>query len=200
MGSSSVAPATDLLEYHFRWSAAEHRAFYRALQREANRRGARRFIVPGALGLFAVVAIVAILGSDLSTATVALTLAPYVLLFLLWIALLKWGLAYLSAHAYRRAHAACIPHDQIRVVSEEGLEARCVTSTVKVRWSGIARIVETPDHFLFFTTPSCAIQLPKQAVTDGVGLEQLREILRAHVGERAELAGPDAVAAAGPGI
>jgi hypothetical protein len=197
MGSSTVAPGTDVLEYRFRWSAAEHRTFYRAVQREVSRRGFLRFIVPGALVVFAVVALVAMLGSDLPVATVALTLAPYVILFLLWIALLKWGLAYVNARAYRRAHAACIPHDQIRVISAEGLEARCVTSTVKVRWPGIARVIETQDHFLFFTTPSCAIQLPKQAVPGSLDLDRLREVLRAHVGERAELAKPQSVAPEG---
>lgn len=196
MGSSSVAPSTGL-EYRFRWSAVEHRAFYRALQREVSRRSFLRFLVPGALGLFAVVALVAIVGSELSVGTVIVVLAPYVLLFFFWIALLKWGMAYVSARMYRRAHAACIPHDQIRVISDEGLEARCVTSTVQVRWAGIVRTVETADYFLFFTTPSCAIQLPKQAITDGASLERLRDVLRAHLGARAELAGPKSVAPAG---
>jgi hypothetical protein len=61
-------------------------------------------------------------------------------------------------------------HDQVRVVSDDGIEAHCVTSDVKIQWRGISRVLETPEFFLFFTTPNCAFQLPKRAIP----AEQLR--------------------------
>ena len=193
LGSESRRP----LEYRFRWTAPAHRAFYRALQREVSRRGVLRFVVPGAIVVILVVVLFAVVGTRVPAATALLTMSPYLVLFALWLALLKWGLAYVSAYSYRRAHAPCIPHDQIRVVNTEGLEARCVTSTVQVRWPGIVRVVETPEFLLFFTTPSCAIQLPKEAVPDEEGLEELRTSLRHYLGARAELASVESGPAAG---
>jgi len=197
MSASVATQSPPPQEYRFRWTAATHRSFYRALQREVSRRGVLRFVVPGAIVVVVAVTLLAIIGARVPAGTVLLTLSPYLVLFALWLALLKWGLPYVSAYSYRRAHAPCIPHDQIRVVNADGFEARCVTSTVQVRWPGIVRVVETPEFLLFFTTPSCAIQLPKRAVPSEEALEELRTSLRHYLGARAELTSVESGAAAG---
>jgi hypothetical protein len=83
-----------------------------------------------------------------------------------WFVFDRWGLSYFSARAYERDHAPCIPNDQVRVLSPDGIAARCTTSDAAVRWTGVIKVRETPEFFLFFTTPGCAIQLPKRVVTD----------------------------------
>ena len=97
---------------------------------------------------------------------------------LVFLAYIRWGLAYSAARVYARHHAACIPNDQVRVLTTEGIEARCTTSTATVGWTGITKVRETPEFFLFFTTPSCAIQLPKRVVAD---VPALREWLDSRV-------------------
>ena len=78
----------------------------------------------------------------------------------------RWGQGLLNARAYARNHAACLPNDQIRVLDVNGLEATCTSSSARVKWAAVVRTVETAEFFLFFTTPNCAIQLPKRAVGD----------------------------------
>jgi hypothetical protein len=134
---------TDRLEFRFLWNAAEHRRFYNALRRAVWLRGSVRWLY---LVLFVFVAIT--IASDLrshgsSPAVVALVAAPYVIVGGMWFAFVRWGMPYLGARSYERNHRACIPHDQVRVVSADGIEARCVTSDVKVQWHGISRVLET---------------------------------------------------------
>jgi hypothetical protein len=81
-----------------------------------------------------------------------------------WFTFDRWGLAYFSARSYEHDHAPCIPNDQVRVLDGDGITARCTTSTASVQWTGVIKVRETPDFILFFTTPTCAIQLPKRAV------------------------------------
>lgn len=83
--------------------------------------------------------------SYLTPVTAAFMIAPYVVVIGAWFAYVFWGLPYLSARGYERNHRACIPHDQVRVVSTDGIEARCVTSDVKIQRHGISRIIETPE-------------------------------------------------------
>ena len=179
---------SDRLEFRFLWNAAEHRQFYRLVQRDVRRRrGLRAWTTPFwvlVLAFSVAVGTGAFHGPPLQS---ALEAAPYLLIIALWIALVAWGLPHLSARAYERGHAACIPHDQVRVITPDGIEAHCVTSDVKIRWSGISRVVETTESFLFFTTPNCAIQLPKRAAPDGEQLRALRAAVVHAVGSRADL-------------
>jgi YcxB-like protein len=101
-----------------------------------------------------------------------------------WFLLDRWGFAYFSARSYARDHAPCIANDQIRILDEEGIAAHCTTSKVSVQWNGIVNVRETPEFFLFFTTPVCAIQLPTRAVDNP---EQLRAWLN-HMAESGKLA------------
>ena len=121
------------------------------------------------MGLMAILGVLAIAGArDAAGVSGAL---PVLLIVAAWSAFDRWGLAYLNARAYARAHAACIPNDQVRILSADSLEANCTSMKASINWSGIARVRETPEFFLFFTTPNCAVQLPKRSVDN---VEQLR--------------------------
>lgn len=170
------------LEYRFRWTAPEHRQFYRALRREVARTTASGKVVP--------LVVIGFGGYVLwDAARMGRSAMGIAALFGLWLVFFGGAMAlvqsltpFLSARTYRRTHG-CIAEDQVRAITPEGLEARCTDSTVSVRWSAVRRVVETPDFFLFFTTPRCAIQLPKRSVADP---DVLRRAVRSHLGERAE--------------
>jgi hypothetical protein len=151
------------LEYRYRWDRSEHQRFYRALQREA--RGSKvRLLVLIWIGLLAALSVFAFIRARPEQRSVA-ALWP-VGFFAVYLVFDLWGLAYMNARAYERTHAQCIPNDQVRVLSDEGLAARCTIGDASIRWAGIVRVRETPEFFLFFTTPRCAIQLPKRVVAE----------------------------------
>ena len=156
--------ARDRFEFRFRWDKSEHQRFYRALQREVRRGSRIRWSLNAWFGFIAFVGLQGLFSArssaDIGPAVVPLAMVGG------WLALDRWALAYLSTRSYERDHARCIPNDQVRVLDGDGITARCTTSNASVHWSGIVKIRETPDFFLFFTTPNCAIHLPKRAVAD----------------------------------
>jgi hypothetical protein len=174
------------LEYRFRWDAAEHRRFYRALRAEVARSTAAGRVVPLVILVLGVFVVADARTGGRTWAGTGFVFTLWLAIFVASLALLRAAAPYLSARAYRREHR-CINDDQVRVLSATGVEARCEESTTTVKWSAIRRAAETPDFFLFFTTPRCAIQLPKRCVPDP---DALREFVREHLGERAEIAHP----------
>ena len=171
------------LEYRFRWTAPEHRQFYRSLRREAARTKASGRTVPLVVLAFGAYVVWDAWRSGRGWAQLALVFGLWLLLFVALLAAMRAITPFLSARSYQRTHK-CIADDQVRVFTLEGIEARCTESTVTVRWSAVRRAVETPEFFLFFTTPRCAIHLPKRSVADA---EVLRRKMRECLGDRAEL-------------
>ena len=169
------------LEYRFLWNAGEHRRFYRALQRTARRGSKARLALNIWLGFLATVSILAMIGAWRSGNSV-LPMTPPLACVIVWLVFDRWFLARSATRAYARHHAACIPNDQVRVLTPEGISAVCTTSSASVSWEGICRVEETPEFFLFLTTPVCAIQLPKRAVGD---VDRLRTWLREVLGRAA---------------
>ena len=171
-----AAAVPDRLEFRFIWNAAEHRRLYSAVRRVIWRRAWYRRLLPAAV-VFIVVAEAAVLAvSPVPLSRVASGSSPYLVLIAFWIVLIRWGVPYLSARTYARNHQRRIPHDQVRVVTADGIEAHCVTTNVKIQWAGITRVIETPEFFLIFTGPTCAFDLPKRAVPDAESLRALRGI------------------------
>jgi hypothetical protein len=156
-------------EYRFLWDAAEHRRFCRVLQQEVRQRSKVALALKVWFGLVAVVFGLALVGAR-DRAGVLGALPPLVVI-VAWFVFDRWGLPYLPARSYERDHAPCLPNDQVRIVSATGLEANCTSTKASISWSGIARVRETPDFFLFFTTPNCAVHVPKRSVEN---VEQLR--------------------------
>jgi YcxB-like protein len=178
----------DRLEFRFLWNAAEHRRLYNAVWRVTWRRLAYRWLVLAAVLLIVVGEAAALAVSPVPLSRVASASAPYLVLIALWFVMIRWGFADLSARSYARNHQRCIPHDQVRVVTADGIEADCVTTNVKILWSGITRVVESPEFFLVFTGPTCAFAIPKRAVPDE-RLSGLRGVFVRALGPGAELLG-----------
>jgi hypothetical protein len=104
----------------------------------------------------------------------------------MWYALLRLGLPYLSARSFRRDNH-CARHPMRRIVGAQGLRTECETTSTDVQWSGIHGVVETPEFFLFYVTPACAVQLPKRAIATPEEMDRLRSLLREQLRERAQL-------------
>lgn len=168
-------------EFRFRWDRAEHRRLYRAMQREVRRGSKVRFLLNAWFAFIAAVALLALIGGRDASSRLS-SIVPLAIVAA-WFGFDRWGLAFLSARSYERDHAPCIPNDQIRILDGDGIAAECTTSNVSVRWDGIVKVHETPEFFLFFTTPACAIQLPTRAVRDP---QQLRAWLT-HMAENKRL-------------
>jgi hypothetical protein len=182
MNGEAALPDLDRLEFRFRWDKSEHRRLYRTVQLEARRGSKTRWFLNAWFGLIAGASVLALIAPRDGASTVS-AIVPLAIV-VAWVGFDRWGLSYLSARSYERDHAPCIPNDQVRVLSGDGIAALCTTSNSSVRWAGIVQVQETPEFFLFFTTPACAIQLPKRAVGDQ---QQLRTWLNA-AAERSGLA------------
>jgi YcxB-like protein len=191
MTSLATPPVTgavpDRLEFRFLWNAAEHRRLYKAVRRAVWRRAWYRRLLPVAVGSIVVAEAAVLAVSPVPLSRVASGSSPYLVLIAFWFVLIRWGLPYLSARTYARGHQRCIPHDQVRVVTAEGIEAQCVTTNVTIRWSGVTRLIETPEFFLVFTGPNCAFGIPKRAVPDAESLRALRGVFVGALGPGAEL-------------
>lgn len=181
--SLTVPQSPDRLEFRFRWDKREHRRFYRTLQREARRGSKVRWFFNVWFGFIALLGITALWpgsdGVDFGAGLVPLAIVGA------WFVHDRWGLSYFSARIYERQHALCLPNDQIRVLDADGVTAECTISSASVRWAGISKVCETDEFFLFFTTPGCAIQLPKRAIGD---VERFRAWLSS-ASQRREAAG-----------
>jgi len=74
----------------------------------------------------------------------------------------------------------------------DGLRMVGPLSSVSVAWPGILSAVETDEFLLFFVQKNLAYYLPKRAVSSTAELEELRELARQKLGERAQGLGPRA--------
>ena len=107
----------DSLEFRFKWDKSEHQRFFRALQRGVYRGEKSRLFLKILVGF----ALLVTLMSVFTGGTDVLGALPFLVGTTVWVVLDTWGLAYLNARAYEKNHAACIPNDQVRVLSHEGL-------------------------------------------------------------------------------
>jgi len=178
-----MTESRDSLEYRFRWNAGEHRRFYRALQRAARRGSKARVALHVWLGLIGAISLLGALGALRAGGPVVAVASGFIFVTVFY-AFDLWWLGHATTQAYARDHAACIPNDQVRLLTPDGITARCTTSDVSVSWAGVQRVEETPEFFLFMTTPVCAIQLPKRAVGD---VAHLRTWLRELTGREASI-------------
>ena len=174
--ADTQAPAPDRLEYRFRWDAGEHRRMYLASRRIVRGRSKAWLVLKIWL---AIVGAIFVRSLFLDSFVPSFTTLWPIGFAAIWIAMDRWGVPALTARAYARSHAACLPNDQVLVLEQDGVTASCTTSKASVRWAGIVDVHETPEFFLLYTTPACALQLPKRAVADA---PQLRGWLEATAG------------------
>jgi YcxB-like protein len=194
--STHTAGPAEALAFEFLWDQAEHARLLRAVTRHQRTGWLRR----SALGLVFVALVAFVLGVPfLRTGAdpwiVWRAAAPWVLILAIWYGMLRLGLPYLGARSFGRDNH-CARHPMRRIVSMAGVRTECETTNTDMHWSGIQGVVETPEFFLFYVTPVCAVQLPKRAITEPVQLDHLRALLRDKLGSRADLQTSNAGAAA----
>jgi hypothetical protein len=186
--SAAVAP----LRFEFSWNEAEHARLIRAVLRHRLTGWLSRAALPIICGAFLLFLIVIPFSRpNPNPVAVWIAASPWLLILGLWLIILRWGLPYIHARAFRR-DSHCARHPMRRIVSAEGLRAECDTTSTDVRWHGMRGVVETPEFFLFYVTPSCAVELPKRAIATPNDLQYLRDILRQQLGEHARLLGSPA--------
>jgi hypothetical protein len=148
-------------EWNAKWHAAAQRAVWRHSPYGRWLRRIAHFIVAGVGVLLAFLW----LGSEEPVERRLLAATPWVLIAALWVVLLRGGFPWLSRLSARQS---MIDPEKPMVdsVSPAGYSRRQSGTELRVPWSDLKQVVETPDLFLFFHTPNCAYYLPKAVLSD----------------------------------
>jgi hypothetical protein len=72
-------------------------------------------------------------------------------------------------------------------ITPDGFSARSEMFDVNLRWDAILEAVETKRFFFIYLSPRIAHFIPKERISSFPELEQLRAVLKTHLGERARL-------------
>jgi YcxB-like protein len=185
--STQASNPVEPLSFQFTWDQAEHARMIRAVTRHRLTGWFRRSAVELILGGFVVfVLLIPLLRRGANPWIVWRAAALWIVILAMWYVLLRLALPYLAACSFRRDNH-CARRPMRRVVSSQGLRTECETTSTDVRWSGVHGVVETPEFFLFYVTPVCAVQLPKRAIATPMELNRLRSLLREQLDERANL-------------
>jgi hypothetical protein len=187
------SPDTDVTFKYF-WDFGEHVRLVRAVMRHQGGRG--RWIYRLLVAAMALVMVLALLGSEGHWGATIRELAPWMVLFGLWMAVFRWGLPFYSAWGYRRTNP-CVHHEMTRAVTPGGIQLRCHTTATDIRWEGVLRAVETPEFFLFYVSRNCAVQVPKRAIPNSGDLTRVRSLVQHALGSKAHLSSPQVK---GPGL
>lgn len=95
---------------------------------------------------------------------------------------------------YRSAQRQFKTSDSVRqtihyLFSNDGLEYSSAVTSGQCAWSGLYRVRETPEAFLFFTSNAAYGIFPKRCLKDEEQIQALRNIIRQHMGSKAKLKG-----------
>lgn len=75
---------------------------------------------------------------------------------------------------------------QVYQFSDGGLSMSAGAGTTTLGWDSFVEVIETKEFFLFYYSKRGAFYLPKHATGDEAQRTALRDLLRAHLGPRAE--------------
>ncbi len=110
---------------------------------------------------------------------------PWLLIIVLWIVLIRWGEFYLATRRTRRLD----PSAQgllTRTFSDDGFRIDGTGQAGELQWGGVHSVIETPDFFLVFYNKLCGYYVPKHLIP-AHDIDALRQLLRAKVGDRAQV-------------
>ena len=180
---------TTSYRYSSPWDFKEYQRVLRAvsavtLRRQPWRRGFRL--------LFPVLLFVFIMGPQLLRddpqfdSNFAVNLSLWLILVLIWLAVVRWGEGYFAARRTRRLDPSA-RGTLVRTLSNDGFRVDGSGQSVELRWDGIHSAVETPEFILVFFNRLCAYYIPKVLVTQSGELGRIRELLSAKLGDRAQL-------------
>ena len=181
-GSQGTAPA---LTFTYEWTVREHARARNVIMRTRLQREALLILL--AIGVVVVLladaaaVFQASLGEDRYLRPAIIVTA--VVFALVWF--LLHGAGWASAVHQQRTDST-IRHPIHHIFGEHGLRVRGKSAEVSLRWRAMRRVIETTDFILFYYTPGRAYYLPKR-VTTAESLAQLRTLVRAQVGNIADL-------------
>jgi hypothetical protein len=167
------------LRYSWDWTRDEHIRVHKAISRYAGSRWWTR----GVLGAVALIVAAFAVESIKFGADVVPQLLPWILICGFWVFLLKWWPARASARVHTKLHRG--PH--WLELGSEAVESGCDLCSMRQRWEMYKRAVETPEFFLLFYTPNCAVYLPKRMVGGTEQLQRVRDLLQARLGRNAAM-------------
>lgn len=151
------------MTFTFDWQPKEHAQVVNLLQRELFQSGVWRLLKWFVLVVFGFGVVTVTVGLLTGAITTALQLAPWVVLIALWIAFFWQMTGRLQARAVRR-NDPNVAHPFTYALDENGLHMSMKTTDLQLRWSGMAKVRETPELFLFYYNKRCAYFLPKRAI------------------------------------
>ena len=177
-------------QYASPWDFREHQRGLRAVARISLRRrpGVRAVRIGFPILLLAVLFGGRWLAGELAfNLVLVVSLLPWLLFLVLWIVLLRWGEAYLAARRTRRLDPSA-QGTLTRTFSAEGFRIDGTGQSVVLTWKGVHSAVETPEFLLIFLNKVSAYYVPKRLIPTPHELQAVRDLLRANLGERAQLA------------
>jgi hypothetical protein len=110
---------------------------------------------------------------------------PWLVLIILWLAVLAGGYSWITAWQIKRNNPAMVS-GQIHHISRQGYRVTCGPVTSQAEWAGLLRVVETQEFFLAFPVRNAAYFLPKRCLSSE-GVETARALFGTHLGDRSLL-------------
>jgi hypothetical protein len=95
---------------------------------------------------------------------------------------------WIQRRRYRRLYAETpgLRGPQVYRFSSDGVVMGGSATATTLGWDAIIEVDESDDVFLFFFNKKCAYYLPKRVVGGATAESELRELLRMHLGTRAQ--------------
>jgi hypothetical protein len=167
------------LSFTWTWAARDHARVSNLLLRE--KFGTWYWRLAGWLTILLIVAsmVIAVLFTRDRPAAL-LSLTPWLILIALWLSFARWGSGWLQAWGAKRLDPN-IAHPFEHILAEDALHIHAHTANTELKWSGVYKVTELPDLFLFYYNKRCAYYLPKRAFTSPDQVHAVRAFLRAHV-------------------
>jgi hypothetical protein len=111
---------------------------------------------------------------------------PWIGVFVVYFGLATWFKPIVMARRFAR-HRPAAGTRLTRTIGDTGLRAEADSGALELKWVAMTQVVETAEFFLFYGTRGEALYLPKRAVPDGPDRDELRDLVRRHLGERARM-------------
>ncbi len=177
-------------QYASPWDFQEHQRALRAVAKVTlpRRPWLRAFRVGFPVLLLALVFGPRWLSGELELNLVLLASAvPWLFFVLLWFVLLRWGEFYMAARRTRRLDPSA-QGTLTRTFSTEGFRIDGTGQSVVLTWEGVHSAVEAREFLLIFLNKLCAYYVPMRLIPTPHELQAIRDLLRARLGDRAQVA------------
>jgi hypothetical protein len=106
----------------------------------------------------------------------------------LFLGALQLGVPLIQRWQLRRMYASSpvLREPQVYTFSDAGVTITGGPANLSLGWDAFVRAMETREFFLLFSNPRSAYYLPKRAIGTPADVGELRALLDAHLGSRAE--------------